>query len=58
MVNYLAGRMWTQKSVPDIHAPQRPDSHSSDAVRLGNLSDEEAEVLLIEELSKGRSEPS
>jgi myxalamid-type polyketide synthase MxaB len=55
MVNYLAGRMWTQKSVPDIHVSQRPDSHTSNAAGLGNLSDEEAEALLVEELSKGKS---
>jgi acyl carrier protein len=55
LVDYLAGRVLTQKSVHDIHVPQRPDSCTSNAEGLDDLSDEEAEALLVEELSKGRS---
>jgi hypothetical protein len=55
LADYLAGRMWAQKSVQEINVPRRPDSCASSATGLENLSDKEAEALLIEELSKGRS---
>jgi len=53
--DYVAGKVLMQKSAEDIQLPQPSDRCARNLAELNELTDEEAEALLLEELSKGES---
>jgi acyl carrier protein len=53
LVDYLAEEVLAQKPVQDIQISQEADNWARNVAQLDGLSDEEAEALLLEELSQG-----
>jgi len=58
LADYLAGRLSASTLVQAKTAAQPVDSASEQAARVHQLSEEEAEALLMEELSKGKPRKS
>jgi NADPH:quinone reductase-like Zn-dependent oxidoreductase/SAM-dependent methyltransferase/short-subunit dehydrogenase/acyl carrier protein len=58
LADFLAGKLSASMPVQAKPAVQRMDSPGEQAAEVNQLSEEEAEALLIEELSKGKSRKS
>jgi hypothetical protein len=56
LVEYLSEKILKRESEVDAHSSQSPGSRAMEVDELNELSDEEAEALLLEELSKKSGE--
>jgi acyl carrier protein len=58
LVDFLAGKALKRESVSDVNIHQYADKRAKDVAQLDELSDKEAEALLLEELAKQESRKS